>query len=343
MFITQDISDGHRTFIDHAVKLAPEDAAPHVRAYLERLAARGIAPILDREHFAFCVGTELGLLTSMAMEPRRRYRAFRIAKRNGGSRLIEAPLPVLRLVQRWIHENVLLHTTSSEHCIGFRTGHSTGDAARPHEGAEMVARLDLKDFFHSVDSRATFRVFRRLGYHRDLSWFLTRLCTVNGRLPQGAPTSPLIANLAADDMDRRIAGITRKREVTYTRYADDLTFSGALHAVVRTIPLAERIIRDEGFHPRDSKRYYADRSQRQEVLGLVVNESARPSREYRRSIRQEIHFIGKFGLADHARSLDEAPDSCADRLRGQLNYLMQFAPDEARALRTKFECALVGD
>jgi len=185
-------------------------------------------------------------------------------------------------------------------------GRSVVTNARPHVGSEVILKLDISDFFGNVKRTAIFRTFRFVGYSRRVSNLLTDLTTLDGALPQGAPTSPDLANMAAYRLDVRLSGFAAKNELVYTRYADDLTFSGKFTPMEqRTI---EHIMRDEGFAPNEKKLRYLLPDGRQSVTGIVVNAKLNWPRPRRRWLRQEVYYLRRFGVDGHleARGIDRS-------------------------------------
>jgi len=214
-----------------------------------------------------------------------------------------------------------------DHSHGFVRGRSALTNAEPHVGTAVILKLDLLDFFGNVDRRAAYRAFRFAGYSRAVSHLLTDLAILDGVLPQGAPTSPDLANLAAYRMDVRLTKFAENNALAYTRYADDLTFSGSF------TPLAQRaiefIIRDEGFSPNEKKLRYLLRDQRQSVTGITVNEKLNWPRTRRRWLRQEVYYVGRFGLDAHLGARGVEKSRYKEFIYGHVYALHAVRPDEA--------------
>jgi len=241
-----------------------------------------------------------------------KYREFAIPKRAGGRRRILAPVPELKAVQRRILRRLLNGLKTHAAATGFQRGESFLSNAQRHQGQAVVIRLDIKDFFPSTEAKRVKKYFRAIGWNRKAANLLVRLCTTEGSLPQGAPTSPRLSNLVNYLLDARLSGLAAKHNAVYTRYADDLTFSfaedrragiGWLMKVVRDI------VQQEGYqlHGR-RKKHVRRRHQRQEVTGLVVNDRANLPRKTRRWLR----------AVEHRAAMDRQPLSVlggADYLR----------------------------
>ena len=242
----------------------------------------GEPPGRDLEELAIRLGLEIDQIRATEIE----YRDFEIPKRSGGSRRITAPAPDLKRLQRRILRRLLARLAPHPAATGFEPGYSIVSHAFGHRGKALVIRLDLVDFFPSIPESRIHGVFAAHGWGREASDLLTRLTTWGGRLPQGAPTSPKLSNLACHRMDARLTGLAEKLSAYYSRYADDLTFSFEaepgyeLSALLRAV---REIVADEGHrvHIRRKLRVRR-RHQRQLVTGLVVNQSIQLPRETRR-------------------------------------------------------------
>src|SRR5262245_22800337 len=250
------------------------------------------------------------------------YRLFTLPKRSGGTRQILAPDDRLKEVQRRILRRLLRRLRCHPAAAGFERGWSIVTNALPHAGKPVVVRLDLKNFFPSTRAHRVRKYFRKIGWNREAAWLLARLCTHQGGLPQGAPTSPRLSNLVNCRLDARLAGLAaysgprhyrnprtgeriRATEnrigVTYTRYADDLTFSfdaddaKAIHDLIWRV---RRIVAQEGYELHLRKKFQIRRRhQRQVVTGLVVNDRVDLPRTTRRWLRAVEHRLARSGRA----------------------------------------------
>lgn len=246
-----------------------------------------------------------------------------IPKRSGGERLIENPHPVLKTHQRNMLD--LLDASANYHdcCHGFRRGRSIKTNALPHVGKDLVINLDLKDFFPSITSNLVKKILVSLGYnsHGETLPFLTSLVTRDNRLPQGAPTSPAIANLVCCDLDRKISEIVTSAGGEYTRYADDISISGKM-GIQCILPSVRQAISSEGFSLNNDKTRLQRRGKRQEVTGLTVNEKVSIPRHIRKKIRAAIHckINGKQPTWNGCELSD-------DSLKGHIDYLTSIHPE----------------
>ena len=223
------------------------------------------------------------------------YRTFTIPKRGGGQREIQAPEAALRDLQRRILRRLLRRLRCHPAVTGFERGHSIVTNALPHVNRSVVLRMDLKQFFISTTAKRVHGYFRTIGWSTEAAELLTRLCTHDGGLPQGAPTSPRLSNLVNLPMDHRLAKLAARCGAVYTRYADDLTFSFDAQgraSVASTIRATKSIVRFYGYalHTRE-KLHIRRRHQRQLVTGLVVNQRVALPRPIRRRLRAVAHHL----------------------------------------------------
>ncbi|MFT3698890.1 MAG: reverse transcriptase family protein [Kofleriaceae bacterium] len=246
------------------------------------------------------------------------YIEFEIPKAKGGTRKIHAPRPWLRKIQRKILDEILAKIPTHDAAHGFVRDRSTVTNAKPHVGSALVVKLDLKDFFPTVHYRRVRGLFQSLGYNAGVASALAGLTTYRpqlpngetvwpGTLPQGAPTSPAIANLTCRRLDSRLTNLAAKFGATYTRYADDLTFSFAAMPEIRIgrfLWFVDGICEQEGFVERPDKRRILRAKHQQRITGIVVNESVHVPRADRKRFRAILHNCAKHGVASQAKGND---------------------------------------
>ncbi|MBN2582800.1 MAG: RNA-directed DNA polymerase [Planctomycetes bacterium] len=304
------------------------------------------APLLPeslgaRPTFHCLVGT-LGLnhvRVRRVMHSPHAYHTFTIAKRGGKLREIAAPCRSLKHIQRRILHRIVEPLDRHAAVHGFRRRRCSLTGARRHVGKEAVLAMDLQDFFPSITSQRVYGLFRKLGWPQNLASALTRLTTWQGRLPQGAPTSPALANLIARRMDRRLAGLGRHRGIYYTRYADDLAFSGPAEVVRSAIPSIRTIIQEEGFRLAEHKTRLMRRGRRQVVTGLVVNEQVSVPRDYRRRVRAALHNL-RTGRTTFAAVAERA--AALRELEGHVQYIRSIRSEHAKHLEADLYAAADG-
>lgn len=233
----------------------------------------------------------------------RRYVTFQIPKKKPGEfRTIDAPNPTLKTIQQCLNHVFQLLYTPNNAAVGFAKGRSVVSGARVHLNQRYVYNIDLKDFFPSITSG---RLFKRLqskpfGLNAEMASLVTDLCCDKQVLPQGAPTSPTITNFICERLDRKLLKLATAYNLRYTRYADDITFSGMQNVFAdngRFCQSLRHIIEDEEhFKINEDKTRLSHRGERQEVTGLIVNDKPNVSRKYVRQLRTMLHnweLLGK--------------------------------------------------
>jgi RNA-directed DNA polymerase len=264
---------------------------------------------------------ELSFLTySRKVSAVSHYKKFLLPKKSGGKRLISAPMPRLKKAQYWVLQNILEKVPVHAAAHGFLTGRSIVSNALPHLDKAVVINTDVKDFFPSVTFRRVKALFCKLGYAEKMATILSLLCTeavteeavLDGKkyfvhrgervLPQGAPTSPAITNIMCFRLDKRLQGVAQKYSFSYTRYADDITFSGALTEKHPSVIVwhIKKILQEEGFTMHREKVRVMQHTTRQEVTGVVVNKKLNISREKLKQFRALLHQLKKNGHGDIA-------------------------------------------
>ncbi|MGE0869079.1 MAG: reverse transcriptase family protein [Kofleriaceae bacterium] len=286
------------------------------------------------------------------------YVYFEVPKRSGGTRLLAAPHARLGKAQRWILDNILAKLEVTQHAHGFVADRSTVTNARLHLQKNIVVNLDLESFFPTITYPRVRGLFESLGYSPAAATLLALLVTEAPRmkvlhdgtpywvaagdraLPQGACTSPVISNLVARKLDRRLAGAATKLGWTYSRYADDLTFSASGEPKAKMSLMMSRvraIVRDEGFAINEAKGRVQRHARRQQVTGIVVNDKLGAPREEIRRLRAILHRAKQTGLA--AQNRDKRPDFEA-YLRGKIAYITMIDPAKGAALRAQLEAGV---
>jgi len=244
------------------------------------------------------------------------YYTFEIPKKSGGKRKISAPKSRMKNLQTWVLENILSQVTLGDSAHGFVAGRSIVTNALPHTGQDIVVNVDLKDFFPTISFQRVKGLFRTFGYSEQMSVIFALICTQaeteevemdgvtyyvqkGGRyLPQGSPASPAISNLIAYKLDKRAEGLCRKLGFTYTRYADDMSFSTTEENeknINKLLYFLRGIIRSEGFTIHPDKTHIMRKGGQQKVTGIVVNEKPNVERTRLRRFRALLHNIDKNG------------------------------------------------
>lgn len=294
--------------------------------YARPLAESGLPVIYNTVHLSQLVGYKVEYLRSVAQFDKSYYWEYKIKKSNGKYRPIREPLPNLKDIQIWILEHILYKVKVSGFAKAYVPGKKIKENVRFHKKRPMVLTLDLTDFFGSIRTAAVANIFRELGYTRPLSDLLALLCCFDGKLPQGAPTSPYLSNIFMRDVDEAISKYCRNNSILYTRYADDMAFSGefdadALLSFVRTQ------IEYKGLTLNDSKTKLMKRNERQIVTGIVVNDKIQLPKTKRREIRCQMHYINTFGLENHLQKIGCDKKNYVRHLLGEVTYALSLTPN----------------
>lgn len=219
------------------------------------------------------------------------YRIFKLPKKKIGFRKIYCPTKEMKSIQAWILRNILQALNVSDFATGFVKGKNIYHNAERHKTNRYFLCLDIDNFFPSITYAKVYNVFRTIGYNPHVSHILASFCTYRNILPQGAITSPALSNIICIKMDNRIAGYVGKRNITYTRYADDMTFSSLSdNRLVRIKDFVAKIIQDEGFELNKSKTRFLGPNRQRKITGLIINEkSFGIGRKSERLLRAKIH------------------------------------------------------
>ena len=290
------------------------------------------------------------------------YRKFYLRKKRGGYREITAPAPELMLVQKrlnyYLQARYLCIRPDQVH--GFVAnprylGKSCNivENARSHVGRKHILNIDLREFFPSISARQVREVFMSdiFGFNEDIATSLALLVTFAGRLPVGAPTSPVISNFVCLALDRELQDLSEKRHFTYTRYADDITFSADHPFTEDHLREIETTVEKHYFRINHDKTRITGANRKQTVTGLVVNERLNIDRRMLKKIRAMVHDCTRNGLEQAAKNhlgIRGASDRAMtkwfiDRLGGYISFVGQVRGTKDpvyKKLKTDLETAL---
>lgn len=300
--------------------------------YATRLLDNGLPVIFDTKHLAMLIGISPEDLTKLVFCQELFYTKAYIPKKSGGTRELDMPSLELKYIQRWILDNILVKIHVSEHAFGFCLNKSIVDNAQIHKNMYCLINMDISDFFPSVSFEKVFRIFAYYGYTKEVSWILSKLCTYQGKLPQGSPASPQISNIVCLKLDARLSALAEKYESNYSRYADDITFSG--NNDIKSInKVVVKIIEDEGFCVNEKKTRISYPHQRQEVTGLLVNgDRLRVSKKYKRDLYQELYYCIKYGVQSHMQHVNCNKAFFKEHVYGKIYFVNMVEPDEAKKM-----------
>ncbi len=273
---------------------------------------------------------KIRLLYTLSNTIHKNYKVYKIKKKTFGYRHIYEPSPTLKSVQRRILENILNCKNISKYAKAYKEGIGLKDNALVHTNKKIILKLDIIDFFENIDFYNVYdSCFNEAYFPKEIGHLLTYLCTYESRLPQGAPTSSYISNLVMKDFDEELGYWCEERNIAYTRYSDDMTFSGEFNPseVIRKV---RKLLYKLGLKINNKKINAISCSQQQKVTGLVVNKKVSVPRKYREKIRQEVYYINKYGLDEHLKRISDCVNKkqYIDSLYGRILYVLNINSDD---------------
>ncbi|HCL04631.1 MAG TPA: hypothetical protein DHW64_01075 [Chitinophagaceae bacterium] len=347
--------------------------------YAKKLDDNGLPVIFSRAHFASLVGMPSREIFTILHYRVTQYVQFSIKKKNGGLRHIMTPEKKLLYLQKWINKNILQQVSVLDCCTAFVPGTSLATNAYTHRNAHRILKVDLTRFFDTINEKRVFGLFKYLGYHPNVAYDLAQLTTAfpsyqywksqslkdlrqtvekitfyDAFLPQGAPTSPQLANLIAKPLDSRLLMLSEKFGCRYSRYADDLVFStNKPEGKLPPLHLVKRIIESEGFLVNEDKTAYLKKGMKQYVTGLTVTHGFHVSKKQRQEIYKHLYYARKYGPFEHLKRWttdnwgDErkTPYGFKDWLLGKISFINSIDRkngirmlDEFNKIHWGFEC-----
>lgn len=300
-----------------------------VMPYICAVVSKNLPVIIGINHLASMMQLDPWTLRSMVVSAHSFYHSFTIPKRKGGTRQIDAPYPSMIRAQQWIYREILSKISISPSATGFIPHHSIKDNASAHLCQRCLLLLDVKDFFPSIKWHKVYAVFIHLGYPKNIAQYLASLCCLNGHTPQGAVTSPALSNVIARRLDARITGLANKYEVKYTRYADDMTFSGE-RISRRFQSFVNTIVKEDGFDINQAKTRFIKGRHQKIVTGVSISaDKLTIPKAKRREVRQHVYYINKYGLAEHQKKIGNNDPIYLERLIGYLHFWHSIEPENA--------------
>lgn len=302
-----------------------EDYINKCLSYAVPLLSQNLPVIYNINHFSGLVGYNVSYLKRAVKFQKYFYRKFKIKKRNGKNRILFEPLPSLKEIQIWILEEILYKCKVSRYAKAYVPKRSIKEHAIYHTDEPIVLTLDIKDFFKRIKFERVEALFLEMGYSNQVANLLTKLCFLEEELPQGAPTSPYISNLILKEFDINISDYCMKNKIKYTRYADDLAFSGELNEN-EIEELVKKELRKVGLELNEEKRKIMRPNQPQLISGIIVNKKAQIPKRDRNDLRNQMFYIKKFGLKSHMERTNQNKSNYLKHILGKVNYVLQINP-----------------
>lgn len=322
----------------------------NAKYYIEKQTQHGVPVLLTLRHLAYRTSIDYKYIHPFVTRRTKNYKTFQIKKHNGGFRNISVPVPKLMYIQKWLNTFILSQIPIDQHCFAFQKNKSIKDCASEHLGCRWLIKIDMQQFFESISEIDVFHVFLSQGYSQLLSFQLARICTSTfsnnakryenpkwkvwrnkykfyqnkkiGHLPQGAPTSPALANIIASSLDREICTYLKQLNMNliYTRYADDIFISTDSNL------FSKKIAKDIIFHiytllPKHGFKYNHQKIQiippgaRKIILGLLVNsDQVRLSKDFKSKLECHLYYLIK-------NPIQHANKRSFDNVFGLINYV----------------------
>ena len=268
-------------------------------------------------------------LYSLSNNPMSHYKKFTIPKHNGKDRTIKAPDPLLKNVQHNLYKNVISSMEVSKYATAYKKGSDILKNSLPHLEQKKILKLDLEDFFGSITYQMVYKaVFSSLIFPPSVKALLTNICCYDDNIPQGASTSAAISNIVMKPFDDYIGKWCKDRNINYTRYCDDMTFSGDFDEI-KLKNKVEGFLKVLGFTINEAKTQLLKGNNRQAVTGIVVNKKAQTDKAYRKKVRQELYYCQTFGVESHLSKINKTDAlSYLQSLLGKVNHILHINPDD---------------
>lgn len=280
---------------------------------------------------------KIKLIYSISNNIENNYKVYKIKKHNGKLRTIYEPNYLLKLIQRKILNNILNNKSISKYAKAYHKGINLKDNALPHLNKKIILKLDIQNFFDNINFLDVYNTCFDISYFpKSIGMLLTKLCTYYDYLPQGAPTSSYISNLVMKEFDEEIGEYCKNLNISYTRYSDDMTFSGDF-VPSDIIKKVRTMLYRLGIKLNNKKICVIKYGNRQNVTGINVNKKIQVPIDYRKKIRQEIYFIKKYGLESHLQHIKYSNTKIIylNSLIGKINYVLQINSSDKEFLKYK--------
>ncbi len=286
------------------------------------------------------LGTNPQFLKNLSRDSHSLYTTYDRPKRRGGVRTISVPHEKLKTTQRLILNRMLCKQELPQYVHGCVKGRSIVTNAMEHVNKPLVLNIDLKNFFNTVSFETVRKIFKE-NFHCDdeAAETFAQISTYGNFLPQGAPTSPTLANIAALELDKAVIKVLEDNfpllDFSYTRYVDDITISGGKEMVLILADIY-RAIEQNGFHANPKKISIARPCARQKVTGVVVNKKLNAPKKLIRKLRQQIHYCKKYGIDDHCQKIGVRPYLFVQQMEGLIGHLRMIRPELADEFHVVF-------
>ena len=294
--------------------------------------------IVYRELSSLCadLGCSLKHLYTLSNRPEKHYHKVSVPKNSGGFRELTVPDNELKTVQKRIDNVILPIIEISPYATAYRPGGSPLANAKPHINNNTLLKLDIRHFFDKITFSMILGAFSKEIFSDKVAMILAQICSFHEALPQGAPTSPAISNIIMKDFDNVVGAWCKNGGITYTRYCDDMTFSGSFKPN-EVIEFVKSELAKYGFYLNNKKTTVVRDGQKKIVTGIVVNEKANTSAIYRRKIRQTMYYCMEYGVDSHMqnKNITDTKEHYLQKLLGQINFVLSVTPENEEFIKYK--------
>lgn len=298
--------------IDELILCLGENVSDEIIEEIRRLDSLNLPPLISIDLLSALFGVSRGFSRVLLLKVNRYYRTFEIVNPNK-TRVINAPMVALKLIQKWMSFHLLQIYKVPDNIFGFVPGKSHVQAAKMHSNAAWVFSVDIKDFFPTTSEQLIFKTLQNVGYNEEASEFLARLFCLNGFLAQGAPSSPILSNLSFLPVDNQLIDFSKQMNITYTRYADDLVFSGMNEFPVELEEFVKNCLGYGNWSLSPNKTEFFKAPFPMRVHGLLVNgQNPRLPKRYRNKIRAYKHMLSNQRVKEYDIAMLKGHISYAD-------------------------------
>jgi len=290
----------------------PEKHRENNSDQIESLVDKSLPPVVSETCLAVLFGYSLDFVYALSKKQHKFYRSFKI-QQSKKVRTIHSPRVALKVVQKWFGTHLSNAVSFESHVCGFVKGKSFADAAKIHQGAKWVYSVDIEDFFPSISIFQISNALESLGYSKDAAQLLADISSLNFKLAQGSPASPVLSNIVMKDIDKQLKELANQYDLQVSRYADDIVFSGNGVFQEELPTELEAIFEATTFSLNKNKTYFSDseKGQRLKIHGLLVKEDKITlTKGYRNKIRAFRHMVEQGKVSE-----DDLP-----RLKGHLRF-----------------------
>ncbi len=338
------------------------DLEAELLLYKNKLETRNLPVIYTLEHLCLAADVPIKLLREICKSDRiNYYKRFKVRKKRGGFRLIQTPTDTLKYLQKWILIHILDKVESNSNSYGFDKKSSIYENAKVHINGESILKMDLMRFYDSLNERRIYGIFKSLGYHSNLSVSFAKILTVEpdlfffktfkkkeqplrdyleylesknlraeGIVSQGSPTSPKLANLVCRNLDMRLSKLASNHNLSYSRYADDLTFSGNIDKLKSIKKTVVHIVRDEKLFINHGKTKFIKPGGKFLVTGLnIENNKVTVPRKFKKEIEHHLYHCLQNGVTHHLSKAGIPNRNFKEWLLGKIAFVHSIEKDVA--------------